>query len=214
MKAAAFAHERPAGFECCVGLDGQCGRHDQDHRRRPVTWPDAQPAAGRAGSDRRYIRTFRTEAGGAQLAMNSSIGACITHGDIEDGRMPDVTRRRHAAGRRRHRLSRAVRNRGTIGGSRSVTPIPLRTGSQRLAALRASASPLRGCLQEPAISCRSRILSPARWNPRCYARRDASRLCAFRRLTPSARLGICQSLPQAGRVRPRDRGCADRSGAR
>ena len=45
-----------------------------------------------------------------------SIGACITHADIEDGRVPDV-----AAGALRdvaHGIAyRAVRNRGTIGGS-------------------------------------------------------------------------------------------------
>jgi aerobic carbon-monoxide dehydrogenase medium subunit len=46
------------------------------------------------------------------------IGACITHGDIEDGRIPDVTRgamQRVAA----DIAYRAVRNRGTIGGSLS-----------------------------------------------------------------------------------------------
>jgi len=46
------------------------------------------------------------------------IGACITHGDIEDERIPDVTRgamQRVAAGI----AYRAVRNRGTIGGSLS-----------------------------------------------------------------------------------------------
>ena len=45
-----------------------------------------------------------------------AIGACITHADIEDDRLPDVTRgalRSVAAGI----AYRAVRNRGTIGGS-------------------------------------------------------------------------------------------------
>ncbi|MEA2760652.1 MAG: aerobic carbon-monoxide dehydrogenase medium subunit [Methylobacteriaceae bacterium] len=44
------------------------------------------------------------------------LGACITHADIEDGRVPDVTNgamRNVAAGI----AYRAVRNRGTIGGS-------------------------------------------------------------------------------------------------
>ncbi|MBV8849977.1 MAG: FAD binding domain-containing protein [Methylobacteriaceae bacterium] len=44
------------------------------------------------------------------------LGACITHADIEDGRVPDVTNgamRAVAAGI----AYRAVRNRGTIGGS-------------------------------------------------------------------------------------------------
>jgi aerobic carbon-monoxide dehydrogenase medium subunit len=46
------------------------------------------------------------------------IGACITHGDIEDGRIPDVTRgaMQRVAGTIAYR---AVRNRGTIGGSLS-----------------------------------------------------------------------------------------------
>ena len=44
------------------------------------------------------------------------IGACVTHADIEDGRIPDYTGGlfRHVAGRIAYR---AVRNRGTIGGS-------------------------------------------------------------------------------------------------
>jgi aerobic carbon-monoxide dehydrogenase medium subunit len=44
------------------------------------------------------------------------IGACITHGDIEDGRVPDLTRgaMQRVAGTIAYR---AVRNRGTIGGS-------------------------------------------------------------------------------------------------
>jgi carbon-monoxide dehydrogenase medium subunit len=46
------------------------------------------------------------------------IGACVTHADVEDGRIPDVTRgamQRVAA----DIAYRAVRNRGTIGGSLS-----------------------------------------------------------------------------------------------
>jgi aerobic carbon-monoxide dehydrogenase medium subunit len=44
------------------------------------------------------------------------IGACVTHADIEDGRIPDYFTGlfRHVAGRIAYR---AVRNRGTIGGS-------------------------------------------------------------------------------------------------
>jgi aerobic carbon-monoxide dehydrogenase medium subunit len=44
------------------------------------------------------------------------IGACITHSDIEDGRAPDVTRGA-LPGVARGIAYRAVRNRGTIGGS-------------------------------------------------------------------------------------------------
>src|SRR5436190_8685640 len=44
------------------------------------------------------------------------LGACITHADIEDGRVPDVTNGMlpYVAGRIAYR---AIRNRGTIGGS-------------------------------------------------------------------------------------------------
>jgi aerobic carbon-monoxide dehydrogenase medium subunit len=52
----------------------------------------------------------------AETADVLRIGACVTHADIEDGRVPDVTR-----GALRSLASsiayRAVRNRGTIGGS-------------------------------------------------------------------------------------------------
>jgi carbon-monoxide dehydrogenase medium subunit len=45
-----------------------------------------------------------------------TLGACITHSQIEDGRVPDPSRglMRHVASRIAYR---AVRNRGTIGGS-------------------------------------------------------------------------------------------------
>ena len=46
------------------------------------------------------------------------LGACVTHADVEDGRIPDVTRgaMRTVAGNIAYR---AVRNRGTVGGSLS-----------------------------------------------------------------------------------------------
>jgi carbon-monoxide dehydrogenase medium subunit len=49
-------------------------------------------------------------------AETLEIGACVTHADIEDGRIPDhfTGLLRHVAGRIAYR---AVRNRGTIGGS-------------------------------------------------------------------------------------------------
>ena len=56
----------------------------------------------------------RAERDGDELV----IGACVTHGDIEDGRIPDVTR--GAMQRVASAIAyRAVRNRGTIGGSLS-----------------------------------------------------------------------------------------------
>jgi aerobic carbon-monoxide dehydrogenase medium subunit len=51
-----------------------------------------------------------------ESADGVTIGSCITHADIEDGRVPDVTegRLRDVAARIAYR---AVRNRGTVGGS-------------------------------------------------------------------------------------------------
>jgi aerobic carbon-monoxide dehydrogenase medium subunit len=46
------------------------------------------------------------------------LGACITHADIEDGRIPDVTRGA-MQGVAANIAYRAVRNRGTVGGSLS-----------------------------------------------------------------------------------------------
>ncbi len=63
------------------------------------------------------------------------IGACVTHGDIEDGRIPDVTRgaMQRVAGAIAYR---AVRNRGTIGGSLSHAD-PAADWVSALSALRA-----------------------------------------------------------------------------
>ena len=51
-----------------------------------------------------------------EFADGIIIGACVTHADIEDGRVPDVTGGA-LAGVARGIAYRAVRNRGTIGGS-------------------------------------------------------------------------------------------------
>lgn len=77
-----------------------------------------------------------------------TIGSCVTHADIEDGRVPDVTRgalRAVAAGI----AYRAVRNRGTIGGS-IVHADPSADWISALAALGASVV-IRGAQQERRI---------------------------------------------------------------
>ena len=74
-----------------------------------------------------------------------TIGSCVTHADIEDGRVPDVTRgalRAVAAGI----AYRAVRNRGTIGGS-IVHADPSADWISALAALGAAVV-IRGAQQE------------------------------------------------------------------
>jgi hypothetical protein len=90
----------------------------QDHGRRPIAGADAQPAAGRAGS------AIIDISGLAELRQAERIGR-----RTRDRRLRDPWRyrgrtdtrcdaRRDAAGRRRIAY-RAVRNRGTIGGSLS-----------------------------------------------------------------------------------------------
>lgn len=53
-----------------------------------------------------------------EIADGIIVGACVTHADIEDGRVPDVTGGA-LPGVARGIAYRAVRNRGTIGGSLS-----------------------------------------------------------------------------------------------
>jgi len=81
------------------------------------------------------LRRVKEEADGVE------IGACITHSDIEDGRAPDVTGGA-LPGVARGIGYRAVRNRGTIGGSLSHAD-PSADWISILAALGASVT-LRG----------------------------------------------------------------------
>jgi carbon-monoxide dehydrogenase medium subunit len=117
MKAAPFAYERPSSLTSAVVL------------RAETNGAAKIMAGGQSLGPMLNLRLVQPEliidiAGLAELKQAERegdelvIGACITHGDIEDGRIPDVTR-----GAMRHVASdiayRAVRNRGTIGGSLS-----------------------------------------------------------------------------------------------
>ena len=117
MKAAPFAYERPSSLDAAIGLmaerkgsakiiaGGQSlGPMLNLRLVQPETIIDISGIA----------ELKRAERVGDELV----IGACVTHSDIEDGRIPDVTRgamQRVAGGI----AYRAVRNRGTIGGSLS-----------------------------------------------------------------------------------------------
>ena len=121
------------------------------------------------------------------------IGACVTHGDIEDGRIPDVTRgamQRVAAAI----AYRAVRNRGTIGGSLSHAD-PAADWVSALPALGARVR-LRSVARAFVIS-RSRISSRARWNPRFRPDEivEAVRVPVMR---PSARWGYVKACRKPG----------------
>jgi aerobic carbon-monoxide dehydrogenase medium subunit len=117
MKAAPFAYERPSDVNAALALMAEAkgvskiiagGQSLGPMLNLRLVQPDL--VVDIAGlSELRQV-----ECSGDELV----IGACITHGDIEDGRIPDVTRgamRRIAAAI----AYRAVRNRGTIGGSLS-----------------------------------------------------------------------------------------------
>ena len=117
MKAAAFAYERPSDLNAALFLMAK------------ATGMAKIIAGGQSLGPMLNLRLVEPElivdiTGLSELKQADRsgdelvIGACITHGDIEDGRMPDVTRgaMQRVAGAIAYR---AVRNRGTIGGSLS-----------------------------------------------------------------------------------------------
>src|SRR3982075_3131389 len=117
MKAAAFAYQRPADLNAALALmantDGMTkiiagGQSLGPMLNLRLVEPDL--IVDIAG----LSELKQVERSGNELV----IGACVTHGDIEDGRIPDVTRgaMQRVAGAIAYR---AVRNRGTIGGSLS-----------------------------------------------------------------------------------------------
>jgi carbon-monoxide dehydrogenase medium subunit len=115
VKPAPFAYERPSDLKAALALMAKAngvtkiiagGQSLGPMLNLRLVEPDLIiDIAGLAELKRAELR-------GSELVM----GACITHGDIEDGRVPDVTRgaMQRVAGAIAYR---AVRNRGTIGGS-------------------------------------------------------------------------------------------------
>jgi carbon-monoxide dehydrogenase medium subunit len=117
MKAASFAYERPADLNAVLALMAKT-----DGITKII-------AGGQSLGPMLNLRLVEPDlivdiSGLSELKQAERsgdeliIGACITHGDIEDGRIPDVTRgaMQRVAGAIAYR---AVRNRGTIGGSLS-----------------------------------------------------------------------------------------------
>jgi carbon-monoxide dehydrogenase medium subunit len=115
MKAAPFSYERPSDLSAAIALLAEAkgaarimagGQSLGPMLNLRLVQPDV--IIDIAG----LVELKQAERSGDELV----IGACITHGDIEDGRIPDVTRNamRRVAGAIAYR---AVRNRGTIGGS-------------------------------------------------------------------------------------------------
>jgi aerobic carbon-monoxide dehydrogenase medium subunit len=117
MKAAPFAYERPSDLKAALALMAEAKETTKII------------AGGQSLGPMLNLRLVQPEliidiAGLAELKQAEQhgdelvIGACVTHGDIEDGRIPDATR--GAMQRVASAIAyRAVRNRGTIGGSLS-----------------------------------------------------------------------------------------------
>src|ERR1700682_6244155 len=117
MKAAAFAYERPTDLSTALALVARA-----DGTAKII-------AGGQSLGPMLNLRLVEPDliidiSGLSELKFAERrgdelvIGACVTHGDIEDGRIPDVTR--GAMQRVASAIAyRAVRNRGTIGGSLS-----------------------------------------------------------------------------------------------
>jgi aerobic carbon-monoxide dehydrogenase medium subunit len=117
MKAAPFAYERPSTVDAAIALMAE------------TNGAAKIMAGGQSLGPMLNLRLVQPDliidiTGLAELKQAGRegdelvIGACVTHGDIEDGRIPDVTRQ--AMQRVASNIAyRAVRNRGTIGGSLS-----------------------------------------------------------------------------------------------
>jgi carbon-monoxide dehydrogenase medium subunit len=134
MKAAAFAYERPSDLNAALSLIARIGGTNMIIAGGQSLGPmlnlrlvEPDVIVDIAG----LCELKQAERSGDELV----IGACITHGDIEDGRIPDVTRgaMQRIAGAIAYR---AVRNRGTIGGSLSHAD-PAADWVSALSALRA-----------------------------------------------------------------------------
>ena len=119
VKPVDFDYAAPAAISTRrSSLLGRGRRVGQSAGRRPVARADAQPAAGRSricssiSPASTSLRQVEREAGRHLL-----LGACVTHADIEDGARAGRHRGAHARASPRGIAYRAVRNRGTIGGS-------------------------------------------------------------------------------------------------
>jgi carbon-monoxide dehydrogenase medium subunit len=117
MKPAAFDYERPKDASDAIRLLSQSNGEGKAMAGAQSLGPMlnlrvVQPALL---VDLRGIEELRAV---TEDADSVTLGACVTHAEIEDGRVPDPSRglMRQVAGRIAYR---AVRNRGTVGGSLS-----------------------------------------------------------------------------------------------
>jgi carbon-monoxide dehydrogenase medium subunit len=115
VKPAAFDYERPASLDAATRLLAEPGVFSKVVAGSQSLGPmlNLRLAQPELLVDITSIAELRTV---SEQRDHVDIGACVTHADLEDGRIPDATRGLLAAvaGRIAYR---AVRNRGTVGGS-------------------------------------------------------------------------------------------------
>ena len=209
MKAAPFDHARPATLAEAVDLlAGAAGARAAG--RRAVARADAESAPGTAAPAGAGRTVCRSCAASRTDGDAVTIGACVTHSAIADGLTPDIgagVLARVAAAI----AYRAVRNRGTIGGSLChadpaadwVTVLIALDARCCCTGRRWRAPPARGGFHPGRVP-----------RPRCS---PASCCATIRipRLSGRRALGLRKGLPQARRFRPRHGGgAADPGGTR
>ena len=143
-----------------------------------------------------------------ETADSLSIGACVTHSDIEDGRVPDLeggVLRSVARGI----AYRAVRNRGTIGGSVAHAD-PSADWIACLAALGASVL-VRGATGRRSVPIEEFMLGVFET---ALAPGELVQAISVPRVSPRAQWGYYKVSPQDRRICPRNRRCPVRPGAR
>jgi carbon-monoxide dehydrogenase medium subunit len=142
MKAAPFAYQRPSDINAALALLAETEGASRIIAGGQSLGPMLNMPLVRSDliiDISGLSELTRVELSGGELV----IGACVTHADIEDGRIPDVTRgaMQHVAAGIAYR---AVRNRGTIGGSMShadpaadwATALPALGASLRIRSMR------------------------------------------------------------------------------
>ena len=115
MKPAAFDYERPATLDEAIGLLSEADRFSKVLAGSQSLGPmlNLRLAQPELLVDITVIPELRAVSDQRDYV---DIGACVTHADVEDGRIPDVSRGLLPLVARRIAY-RAVRNRGTLGGS-------------------------------------------------------------------------------------------------
>lgn len=191
MKSASFAYERPGDMNAALALMAQADGNTKIIAGGQSLGPMlnlrlVQPDLVIDISNITELK--QTACVGDDLV----IGACVTHSDIEDGRVPDVTRgamQRVAAAI----AYRAVRNRGTIGGSLSHAD-PAADWVSVLSALDARVS-LRSLSGKRQLPVKDFITGALHSALRAGEIIDVIRIPA---LSPSARFGYFKSCRKTG----------------